>query len=325
MRGGQARQQKTGRWSVFRTVFFLLICGGLSLVCARSGRAAEPGTSDSESSAEVFLWEGQAPEAKGSAPQDRPRIWIYRPAQADPKHAAVVVCPGGGYGGLALGHEGEDIGRWLRHAGTTAVVLDYRHRGKGYGHPVPMLDGQRALRWTRSHAAELGIDPQRIGVLGFSAGGHLASTLATHFDEGNASASDPIDRVSCRPDFAVLCYPVIAFNQPFTHVGSQQNLLGKEPSAELVQLMSNELQVTPQTPPTFLFHTTEDQAVPVENSLVFYGALVKHRVPAELHVFQQGQHGVGLARQIPGARRWPGLCLDWLQRLGMLEHLPAEE
>jgi acetyl esterase/lipase len=222
-----------------------------------------------------------------------------------------------------MGHEGVQIAQWLNQAGITALILDYRHRGKGYGHPAPMLDGQRAVRWARAEADRLQIAQRRIGVLGFSAGGHLASTLATHFDNGDPAAEDPIDRVGCRPDFAILCYPVIGLGQPFTHEGSQRNLLGPDPPTELIEQLSNEKQVTAHTPPTFLFHTTEDRAVKVENSLRFFQALTQHDIPAELHVFQQGTHGVGLAKGLPGVQHWPQLCLDWLQRLGVLAGNPV--
>lgn len=286
------------------------------------GAAAVAGPAAAKVNAElpvVELWEGDAPGALGQEAKDRPRLTIYRPEHPDGAQGAIVVCPGGGYGGLAMGHEGEAIGKWLSEAGLLAAVLEYRHAGKGYRHPVPLGDVQRALRVVRHHAAEWQVRADRIGVLGFSAGGHLASSLSTHFDAGQADATDPVERLSCRPDFAILCYPVIALGEPYTHRGSQQNLLGPDAPDELVKSLSNEKQVTPQTPPTFLFHTAEDQAVPVENSLVYFAALQRAKVASELHVFQQGQHGVGLAEQLPGARAWPCLCLDWLERLGMKE------
>ncbi len=201
----------------------------------------------------------------------------------------------------------------------------YRHRGKGnagkgYGHPQPMLDAQRAIRLLRFQAQRRNIDPQRIGVLGFSAGGHLASTVATHFDDGDARANDndPIARVSCRPDFAILCYAVIGMGKPFAHAGSQRNLLGKDADQALIDSLSNETQVSPQTPPTFLFHTSADTVVPAENALQFYRACLRHKVPCEMHLFEKGRHGVGLASDIPGTKHWPGLCLDWMQVRGII-------
>jgi acetyl esterase/lipase len=273
--------------------------------------AAEPQTQ--------LLWPEGAPEAQGTEAKDKPTLIVY-PAPSDSNTgAAVVICPGGGYGHLAMGHEGHDIAKWLNSFGVTGAICDYRHRGKGYGHPAPLQDAQRAIRTVRTRAAEWGVNPQRIGILGFSAGGHLASTAATHFDAGDDKAVDPIQRVSCRPDFAILCYAVIAFDEPFTHRGSQNNLLGKEPPAELVRSLSNEKQVTPQTPPTFLWHTDEDTGVPPENSNVFYAALKKAKVPAELHVFARGRHGLGLALDVPGTNQWSKLCEAWLKNRGLLD------
>lgn len=258
------------------------------------------------------LWQGDAPQATGTEPKDIPTVDLYRVDQPSPS-PAIVVCPGGGYGHLAMGHEGKQIAEWLNENGITAIVLNYRHRGKGYGHPVPMLDAQRAIRMARNAAADWNISPNRIGVMGFSAGGHLASTMATHFDSGDPAAADPVDKVSCRPDFAILCYGVLTMGTEITHKGSEKNLLGDSPAAELVESMSNDRQVTSETPPTFLFHTDQDRAVLPENSVAFYLALRKHQVPAEMHIFQKGVHGVGLASSIPGTNKWPQLCLDWLK------------
>lgn len=272
--------------------------------------AAEPGEV-------VPLWVDNVPLAKGDAEEDRPKLMVYLPQQ-DNNGTGIVVCPGGGYRGLAMGHEGREIAEWLNEMGIAAFVLDYRHRGKGYGHPAPMLDVQRAIRLVRSRAKEWKIKPDQIGVLGFSAGGHLASTAGTHFDLGDANASDLIDRESSRPSFMVLCYPVIAFGESFTHRGSQRNLLGEDASPELVNQFSNEKQVTPETPPTFLFHTDADRAVPPENSIAFYAALKRHKVPAELHIYANGRHGVGLARDVSGTSTWPDRCRDWFSAMGFL-------
>ncbi len=263
------------------------------------------------------LWPVRAPGATGDRPEDTPTLTIWRPTENAAK-TAIVVCPGGGYGHLALDHEGKQIAQWLNSLGITAAVLEYRHRGKGYAHPAPLTDAQRAIRLVRSRAEALDIDAHRVGIIGFSAGGHLASTAATHFDTGNPQADDPVDRVSCRPDFAILCYAVIAFGEPFTHAGSQHNLLGKDAPPELVQQFSNEKQVSAETPPCFIWHTDEDRVVPSENSVMFYLACRKHKVPAELHIYRSGQHGVGLAAKINGANLWPKQCELWLRGQGFL-------
>ncbi len=220
-------------------------------------------------------------------------------------------------------YEGLDVGDWLGSLGITAFVLKYRMHGTGHMHPVPMMDGQRAIRTVRARAAEWKIDPSRVGALGFSAGGHLASTLGTHFDQGDPTSADPIERVSSRPDFLILCYPVISLIAPTTHRGSRENLLGKSPDPKLLHSLSNETQVTPQTPPTFIFQTSEDTAVPAENAVSFYLALHKAGVPVEMHIFQNGPHGVGLAKTIPGTNQWPQLCREWLKVRGLLD--PTKE
>jgi acetyl esterase/lipase len=273
--------------------------------------AAEPKTE--------LLWPNGAPGAKGDAPNDKPLLTIYLADPDKATGAAVVICPGGGYGGLAMNHEGHQIAQWFNSFGVAGIIVEYRHRGKGYGHPAPLEDAQRAIRTVRSRAAEWKIDPAKIGIMGFSAGGHLASTAGTHFDKGNSQAADPVERVSSRPDFMILCYPVIAFNEPFTHRGSQNNLLGKNADPKLVESLSNEKQVTSETPPTFLFHTDADTGVPAENSLSFYMALRRAKVPAELHVFQVGPHGLGLAASVPGTSAWPKCCEEWMRNRGLLD------
>lgn len=265
------------------------------------------------------LWSNGAPGEPATKPNDEPVLFLYRPPADAATHAAVIICPGGGYGHLAMDHEGRQIAEWLNSFGVTAFVLRYRHHGTGHKHPVPMMDGQRAIRLVRSRAAEWNVDPAKIGVLGFSAGGHLASTLGTHFDAGNADATDAIDQVSSRPDFLVLCYPVISLTADYTHKGSRENLLGPSPDKELVRSLSNEFQVTRETPPTFLFHTNADTGVPPENSVVFYEALRKAGVPAELHIFEMGKHGLGLAGEIPGTNSWPERCREWMQGRKLLE------
>ncbi len=215
----------------------------------------------------VPLWNGPAPQSHGNTPNDIPTLTVFLPPNATVPTSAVVICPGGGYGFLAFDHEGINEAKWLNGKGVAGLVLKYRLPLNGYRHPVPMLDVQRAIRLVRSHAADWKIDPAKVGVMGFSAGGHLASTADTHFDAGNPQAADPVDKLSCRPDFAVLVYPVITLKVPgVTHEGSKDNLLGPNPDPKLVENLSNETQVTPQTPPTVLVHAQDDGAVPIENS-----------------------------------------------------------
>ena len=266
-----------------------------------------------------LLWRNGAPGAKGDAEGDKPTISIYLPEEGKATGAAIVVCPGGGYGHLAVDHEGRQVGEWLNSLGVTAFVLKYRHSANGYRHPIPLQDAQRAIRTVRARAAEWKLDPKQIGILGFSAGGHLASTTGTHFDAGKSDANDPIERVSSRPDLMVLVYPVISFTSEYTHKGSRKNLLGDNPDEKLVQSLSNDTQVTPDTPPTFLMHTSADTAVPPENSVLFYLALRKANVPAEMHIYETGQHGVGLAQKDPVLSTWPGRCADWLRLRGFLD------
>jgi acetyl esterase/lipase len=265
----------------------------------------------------VLLWPEGAPGAMGTEPADQPTIRIYLAPADKATGTAIVICPGGGYGALAIDHEGHHIAQWLNSIGVTGVVLKYR-LGPKYHHPAPLQDVQRAIRFVRAHAAEFGLAADRVGVMGFSAGGHLASTAATHYDTGEPSAADPIERASCRPDFAILCYPVISLKSDFGHKGSLRNLLGETPDAALVENLSNETQVTEDTPPTFLFHTSEDKAVPVQNALVFYRALVENGVPAELHVYQNGPHGIGLATGDPVVSSWQERLHAWLQTNGSL-------
>ena len=262
------------------------------------------------------LWSGDAPGAKGKEPGDIPGVYVYR---ADKRNgAAVVVCPGGGYSGLAMNHEGVQIADWLNGQGITAVVLKYR-LGPKYTHPVELGDAQRAIRYVRANANKLKIDPKRMGILGFSAGGHLASTAGTHFDSGDKGAKDPIDQMSCRPDFMVLLYPVITFSGPYAHSGSRNNLLGKSPDAKLVDLLSNEKQVTKDTPPTFLVHTSEDSGVRPENSVLFYLALKTNNVPVELHIYEKGRHGLGLGEKDTPFASWPDRCIAWMKGRGFLD------
>jgi acetyl esterase/lipase len=263
------------------------------------------------------LWFADAPGALGTADKDIPTLTPFLPAPDKATGAAIVVCPGGGYGGLA-GHEGKDYALWLNELGIAAFVLKYRLGSGGYRHPVMLQDAARALRLVRARAGEWKLDATRIGIMGSSAGGHLASTLLTQFDAGNANSNDVTERVSSRPDLGILCYAVISMDAALTHGGSRNNLLGNNPDPELVKLLSNELQVTKETPPTFLWSTADDAAVKVENSLTFATALRKNNVPFELHVYPHGRHGLGLGAALdkPQDRHpWVEQCARWLKEM----------
>ena len=268
------------------------------------------------------LWPDLPPGSTLRGEGDVPKLIITQVESEQPT-AGVVILPGGGYGGHAMDHEGHQFAEWFKSLGVTSAICTYRLRGKGnggkgYGHPAPMQDAQRAIQTLRSKAKDLNLDPGRIGIIGFSAGGHLCSTVSTHFTPGDPDSVDPVRRVSSRPDFSILCYPVIAFDKPYTHKGSQRNLIGADPDPELVESLSNERQVTPKTPPTFLFHTGADTVVPPQNSIDYYMACIRHGVPAEMHLFPKGRHGLGLAQQHEGASQWPKLCENWLRRLGVV-------
>jgi acetyl esterase/lipase len=271
----------------------------------------------------IPLWPDGAPDAFGTNATDIPTLTPYLPDPTNstglPRHsnatagAAMVICPGGGYGMLAP-HEGNDYALWLNQHGVTCFVLKYRLGSSGYHHPAMLNDAARAMRWVRTHADDYKIDPHRVGIMGSSAGGHLASTLLTHFDSGDTNASDVIERQSSRPDIGILCYAVISMGE-FTHHGSKDNLLGKNPSPELVKLLSNELQVTTNTPPCFIWTTFEDNVVPLENTMLFAEALRKNQVPFDLHIYQKGGHGMGLADKPPFTHPhpWANDCLFWLK------------
>lgn len=286
----------------------------LSLILVASPKAMT-GQSNSSTTAPIVLWPNGAPGAAGKEPTDIPTLTPYFPAQAKATGAAVIVCPGGGYSHLA-DHEGGPVAEWLNTLGITAFVLKYRV-GPRYHQPAPLLDVARAIRVVRARATEWRLDPNRIGILGFSAGGHLASTIGTHFDGGKADAADPIERTSSRPDLMILIYPVITMRE-FTHAGSKRMLLGDNPPEDLLKLFSNDEQVTKETPPAFLVHTADDPGVPVENSLRFAAALRKVRVPVELHLYEHGPHGFGLGRQDPILSTWPQRCAEWLRVHGFI-------
>jgi acetyl esterase/lipase len=263
----------------------------------------------------MLLWPAGAPGAVGDAEEDKPTLTVYLPTGANVTKTGVVVAPGGSYTHLSMIKEGEDIALWLNAHGVAAFVLKYR-LGPKYHNPIELGDAQRAIRTVRANAAEYGVAVDHVGMFGFSAGGHLTASAGTKFDWGDAAATDPIERQGSRPDFLILAYPVITMIEPLAHGGSRLNLLGENPDAALVQAMSVELQVTKDTPPTFIFTTTDDKTVPVLNSVMFYEALVKAGVPAELHIFQHGAHGAGLATANPQLSVWPELLIKWMRERG---------
>ncbi len=259
------------------------------------------------------LWPDGAPGALGKAEKDIPTLTAFLPAPEKATGAAMVICPGGGYGFLA-DHEGAGYAEWLAQHGIAGIVLKYRLGKEGYRYPAPFQDVQRGMRLARAMADEWKIDPKRIGLMGTSAGGHLAATLLTGFDAGKPEAADPVERFSSRPTLGILCYPVITMG-PDTHLGSRENLLGKSPSPELIEKLSAEKQVTAETPPCFIWHAWEDPAVKVENSLSFALALRKANVPFDLHIYQSGKvHGIGLGGKT--LHPWTADCLYWLGEHG---------
>lgn len=270
--------------------------------------------------ATIRLWDGPAPGALGTAQKDVPTLTVYLPDSAKATGAGIVICPGGGYAHVATAKEGDEYAKFLVMHGVAGFVLRYRLGSDGYRYPAIFQDVQRALRLVRFQSTAWHVDPLRIGVMGSSAGGHLAATLLTHFDAGNPSSPDSVERVSCRPDFGVLCYPVISMG-PITHEGSKENLLGKRPSADLVALLSNEKQVTSSTPPCFLWHTSDDKTVSVQNSIAFADALAKNGVPFELHIYEHGPHGLGLGDSFPYAHAlpWTRELVRWLRNRGLAD------
>jgi acetyl esterase/lipase len=295
-----------------RRCFIVIASLGLLLTGLFSARADE----ESKQSL-ILLWPDGAPDAVGQEDKDKPTLTVFLPPPEKATGAAVVICPGGGYGFLAIDHEGKQIADWLNSIGVAGFMLEYRIAPR-YHHPAPLQDAQRAIRTVRARAKQWHIDPQRIGIWGFSAGGHLASSAGTHFDNGKADSDDPIERAGSRPDFLILSYPVITMELPCTHMGSRNNLIGKAPDQELVANLSNDKQVTAKTPPTFLFHTNADDGVLPENSVLFYLALRKAKVPAELHIYEKGPHGVGLAPKDPVLSTWKDRLQAWMNNRGLL-------
>lgn len=267
----------------------------------------------------LTLWQGGAPLSKGTNSIDIPKLTLFLPEKATSPTPAIVICPGGGYGHLAITHEGINVANYFQTHGIAAFVLEYRLPKNGYLHPVPLMDVQRAIRIVRSHASEWHIDPAKVGVIGFSAGGHLASTVSTHFDAGNPQAVDPIDHLGCRPDFAILVYPVISSRPEIAHHGSFANLLGPNPDPALLRNLSNETQVTSDTPPTVLVHALDDKGVPPQNSELYYQALQRAGVNSDIQEYPKGGHGFGYGHvpdnSPPG---WLDKAFDWLKAKGLL-------
>jgi acetyl esterase/lipase len=296
-----------------------LLAGSAGAVCAAPQIPA---------SAVIPLWPEGVPGAKpGLGPEhddgghtsnvSEPTLTVYGPAVDRPNGTAVIICPGGGYVRLSTQREGEQYAAWLGTLGITSFVLKYRMQE--FGHPAPLRDVLRAVRIVRSQAARYHIRPDRIGVMGSSAGGHLAASAGTLFDHPLGRTGAELDKVSARPDFLMLMYPVITMEAPAAHAGSRQALLGAHPTAADVQLMSVEKQVTSATPPTLLIHTQEDQTVPVENSILFYQALTRAKVPAEMYLFEHGSHGMGMRAGLGTASDWPKRAEEWLKARGLLD------
>lgn len=279
------------------------------------------------------LWEDNIPNYQESDDQEsitpgrnitfirnvqKPEIEVYLPSPRNANGMAVVICPGGGYSGVAYDWEGTEVAKWLNTHGIAGIVLKYRMPGAKSNiirHISPLMDAQRAMRYTRHHAKEWNIDPEKVGVMGFSAGGHLASTLGVHYDKGWKETDDPIDQLSARPDFMILMYPVISMTDNSMHKGSRNNLLGPDLDPALAEYFSTEKQVHKDTPPTILIHSGDDKGVPVKNSLMFYEALLAHEVPAEMHIYPFGGHGFGLALDQGYLSTWTDRCVDWLMKL----------
>jgi acetyl esterase/lipase len=302
-----------------RPVVFMLAAMSVAVAAAKAAEAPQ----------EMLLWPEDHPANQGEelstvdSPEwtervtRSPTLTPFFPEEGKRNGAAIVICPGGGYRGLAMQKEGLEVAEWLRSKGIVGVVLRYRCGGGKNQQPVPLEDARRAIRTVRANADRWGVDPDRVGILGFSAGGHLASTAATMFEEG-AHTEDPIDQMSSRPDFAVLVYPVITFVDESMHRGSRDNLLGPDASEKLAAEWSTDRRVNERTPPTFLVHAGDDKGVPVENSLLFYQALVARGVPAELHVYEVGGHGFGMFRDDRPADEWPEQLQRWLQQREVL-------
>jgi acetyl esterase/lipase len=277
----------------------------------------------------IKLWPGEIPLSTGVIGEEEitdrghvrniqePTITVYLPDPEKASGAAVVICPGGGYALLAINHEGHDVAKWFNEFGVAGIVVKNRLPTSDNvtdKSEVAMTDAMRAIRMVRHNAPDWGINPGKIGIMGFSAGGHLASTVGTHFDNGFPDSADTIQKISSRPDFMILMYPVINMYEEFMHSGSMRNLLGENPGKDQMLRFSNDMMVTAETPPTILIHSTDDKGVPVANSIRFYEALIKNGVSAELHIYNSGAHGYGLGRNDGTSHNlWPEACKAWLQ------------
>lgn len=281
----------------------------LSVLAATAALSAEPETQ--------LLWPSGAPGAVGNEKADRPTLTIYRSPADKRTGTAIVICPGGGYAYLASSYEGHDVAAWFNSLGVTAAVLEYRV-GPRYRHPAPLEDARRAVRILRARAEEIGVAPDRIGLMGFSAGGHLAALAATRPLPPDENSADVVEKQASAINFLVLAYPVVSMRE-FAHAGSKDKLVGTQADSKVITEVSPEIHVNANTPPTFLFHTDADTAVAAENSVLFYGALRKARVPAELHIFESGPHGVGLAFKDPSLSAWPTLLANWLRSRHLLD------
>lgn len=325
----------------FQSFFVSLVaCLAISLVGCQSDGFSADQVEALPDKQQLKLWPGDPPgeptwEGDGPVPEmvanprggyryvHEPVLDVFHAKGENRTGAAVVICPGGGYGMLAYQHEGYEIADWLNKNGITAVIL--RYRIFPYRHPVPMMDVQRAMQTVRANSKQWGVDPQRIGVLGFSAGGHLASTATVHHLAADPDSDDPVRRVTSRPDFSVLVYPVISMRDGVTHGGSKRNLLGKEPKPELVDLMSNDERINATTPPTILVHSKDDKVVLIENSERFLAGLKKNKIPGELVVFETGGHGYGLGRGRNDPNKthetdaWPKQCIAWFGKIGVID------
>lgn len=304
--------------------FLVAVIGATSACTSVPAAARGPDIAASRISSTVLppipLWPRGAPGvpgALGAAPEDTPEITAHFPPAGRANGAAMLIFPGGGYQHLSTVKEGSDVAEWLAGLGVTSFVVRYR-LGPRYHHPVQLDDARRAMRTVRARADEWHLDKTRVGVIGFSAGGHLASTVGTHFDAGVQASADPLERESSRPDFMLLIYPVITMRDTIGHRGSRVNLLGEAPPPALVRLLSSEMQVTPATPPAFIVHSIDDRTVPVENAQLFLESLRRAAVPAELHLFDHGGHGYGLAPADPALAAWTTLAEGWMRRHGWL-------
>jgi len=309
-----------------KDLFYLMSLGLATAFLAAPGRgvAQTPPTTPADIIPHgpiVDLWEHGAPGAVGEEEQDKPHLEFFSASPdarlQDGLRTAVIVCPGGGYTKLAYDKEGTRIAEWLNLQGITAFVLTYRLAPR-YHYPAPIEDGQRAVRWVRAHAREYGVSPNRIGVWGFSAGGHLVGMLGTHFDAGNPTAADAVDRVSDRPDFAISSYGGLTLEKGVAKPGAMGPLMGENPSAAEVDDLSPDKHVSKDTPPYFLYATTTDQSVPVLSTVVFFTALQRAGVSAEMHIFEQGPHGTALAEKYPALSVWPGMLVNWMRLHGWL-------